>query len=336
MRFSFLVGYSLERRRDNNKQSIPNLFEVDNDSYEASSKSSRVLRQQQDANHNYNERPSSEGTRRMGVESDSLAKDQIWPQDLYEDFDALYESMCKNKAMEEEEIGKRRKNHCGDCDLRVIVHNDNVNNNDHNDRPNKTSLYHHKHNNDPFERLATTSSSLANFMDPSSIPSPRSPSDFGCLSKPLDGAHSPTSGRADSRDTYQSLRDVGPALVEEMTLTDLEDEISSSLIANEEAQRRAHGRHQKNDRNRSSKRETKVANNILLNHHDTNANHTTPTQMFHQHHNPNPNPNHDIYRETHNELQADSSSLVNSQSAEFFSQMLKNDLTRYYRRFNPR
>lgn len=35
--------------------------------------------------------------------------------------------------------------------------------------------------------------------------------------------------RADSRDTYQSFQ-LGPALIEETTLTDLEDEISSSLM----------------------------------------------------------------------------------------------------------
>lgn len=40
--------------------------------------------------------------------------------------------------------------------------------------------------------------------------------------------------RADSRNTNQSFQN-GPALVEEMTLSDLEDEISSSLIATREA-----------------------------------------------------------------------------------------------------
>lgn len=42
-------------------------------------------------------------------------------------------------------------------------------------------------------------------------------------------AGSEAAGRADSRDTYLSLQN-GPALVEEMTLTDLEDEIGSSLV----------------------------------------------------------------------------------------------------------
>lgn len=71
----------------------------------------------------------------------------------------------------------------------------------------------------------------------SRVPGPLSPNDF--MSAELDPSLTgwPDVGdqaRAESRDTYQSLQN-GPALVEETTLTDLEDEISSTLMATKEA-----------------------------------------------------------------------------------------------------
>lgn len=52
---------------------------------------------------------------------------------------------------------------------------------------------------------------------------------------PTTSATTNTTNRADSRNTNQSIRELGPALVEEMTLSDLEDEICSTLMAAKEA-----------------------------------------------------------------------------------------------------
>lgn len=100
-------------------------------------------------------------------------------------------------------------------------------------------------------------------MIQSSVPGPRSPSDFNNninnnnRSSEIDnilfdstthdseiGEH----GRADSRDTYQSFQN-GPALVEETTLTDLEDEINSTLLASKDAARQDHRRYLKDNSN---------------------------------------------------------------------------------------
>lgn len=178
----------------------------------------------------------------------TVATDACWTEDFYRDFDELYKSMCLHNVNDNQnKDSTRRLNSINDNQEQLSRPKEH--NSDNENHPSR--LNQHQHN------LLFPNLSSSPMM-------PRSPSDFGLLQSssivspvglamqqqqnylhtPIcshgnslhEGTLSP-GGRADSRDTYQSLRDPGPALVEEMTLTDLEDEISFTLMASREMQR---------------------------------------------------------------------------------------------------
>lgn len=172
--------------------------------------------------------------------------DACWPEDFYRDFDELYKSMCLNEP--EDDMMKKDIAHEHKRESRAS-------NRGYSNQEAGPSMLH-QHIQPDYQNHSTLFPNLC-----STPLMPRSPSDFGLLQSshinsaaglmtqqllqtPIcsygnsmhEGTISP-SGRADSRDTYQSWRDPGPALVEEMTLTDLEDEISFSLMASREMQK---------------------------------------------------------------------------------------------------
>lgn len=140
-----------------------------------------------------------------------------WQDELYNDFDALYNSMCLDDRCK---VTKTRDSYATQTQT----------------QPNRASNVGSDSN--AFDQTMR-------MLVGSCVPGPMSPSDFNAKPnndfEPTDAAQSlwlesSDQTRADSRDTYQSIQN-GPALVEEMTLTDLEDEISSTLMASKEAAR---------------------------------------------------------------------------------------------------
>lgn len=155
---------------------------------------------QQPAPAGANSMPRSNNTRRL-IES--------WQDDLYRDFDSLYTTLCSQSRLAPAPPPLAKAGPAGQLSW--------SNEASFETRALADSLADVE---EALRRAAAGSAELALVSPSSSL-----------------GA-SEQATRADSRNTNQSLpTDGGPALVEEMTLSDLEDEICSSLMATKDAER---------------------------------------------------------------------------------------------------
>lgn len=168
--------------------------------------------------------------RRERLHNQASLVDWLQEDDIYKDFDSIYNSMSRQPARLNSEPGQPRSEAASDWSQSAAF---------------ETGLLA-KSLADVEEALRRASSS-SNGRPPGWSPAEPSPSAdprplcSRSLQLPAAGLQRQTSSpmwstaaseqtRADSRNTNQSYQ-IGPALVEEMTLSDLEEEISSSLMA---------------------------------------------------------------------------------------------------------
>jgi len=190
-----------------------------------------------------------EGRAKSG-HSNAVARDLIdsWQEDLYKDFESVYESMC-------ERASGHGDNNRSDGDNNNNKWNERNKNNTTNpvDRESRLMAESMADVEEALERISTADLEQTDGNSPyltisekvgSNQVSPCTSSVYGErlalagqhleVPSPMLSVAASEQTRADSRNTNQSFQ-MGPALVEEMTLSDLEDEISSSLMASRES-----------------------------------------------------------------------------------------------------